>query len=83
MQELFAAHFFEVAYALDAKVPLNNSHPNSYLIERISSNFFAYPSTSTEVSEILMSLQKKNSPKNKIPMFYIKPFAMISYFLHV
>ena len=48
--ELFATNFSEVAQVLDAKIPLNNIHPNSYLKEGISSNFFAYPSTSAEVS---------------------------------
>ena len=73
--ELFAAHFSEVAHVLDAKIPLNNVHPNSYLNERISSNFFAYPSTSAEVFEIIMSLQKKSSPTNEIPLFLYKTFC--------
>ena len=77
--ESFAAHFSEVVRVLDAKIPLNVIHSISYLNERIFSKFFAFPSTSTEVTEIIISLQKKRSPTNNIPPFEnIKLFTVIS-----
>ena len=42
---------------LDAKIPMNNIHPNPYLNERRFIHFFAYPCTSAEIIEIIMTLQ--------------------------
>ena len=51
-----AAYFSEVARVLYAKIPLDNTHSNSYVNERKSSNFIAHQSTSAEVFEVIMSL---------------------------
>ena len=76
MPEPFAAHFSEVAHVLVDKIPLNSIHPNYYLYEMISVNFFAYPGTSAEISEIIVSSQKKRSPTNKTPFFLCKTFCI-------
>ena len=44
-------------------------------MKKNSSNFFAYPSTSAEVTEIIISLHKKSSPTNKSPSFLYKTFC--------
>ena len=56
---LFAAHFSDDEHIQYSNIPLNNINPISYLNERNSSNFFACPSTSAEVSEII-EFKKEN-----------------------
>ena len=66
MPDLFADHFSKAVHVLDAKIPLNINHPKSFFREKHSSNFFAFPCTSAEVSEVIIGSKKKSSPKNRI-----------------
>ena len=64
----FNKYFSSVGTNLDSQLPASNSHFSDFMCPISSHSFFIKPTSPDEISEIILSLKRKNSELNEIPV---------------
>ena len=72
ISNLFCDHFSTVASTLDSQIPVTNENPMDYMTDNVINSFYVKPSSTEEITHLILNLKNKGCKIDQIPVSVYK-----------